>query len=369
MLPSLEWIMAAGLAIGLSAGFIMHRADFCLAAAFRDIFLFRNPFMLRAVLLLVAASALLFEIARRLGLLVFYPFPLLGAPSLSNVAGGALFGLGMVLAGGCVVGTLYRMGAGSFGSLLAFGGLLAGSALYAAIHPGWASFSRAATFFKGPLTVPQLLGIDPAAVVLPALLAAAFFFLKWRGEGKWDRPSGPRGYVEPWAASILLAVVGVLAYVAAGMPVGVTTSYAKMAACADSALFGGTLSDTVYFRTMPLDLVNPATGVVLKGGPGPAFDGIAVVQAPIILGIVLGGALSALSLRELGFRWRVPPAQLLAAFVGGLLMGLASRMAPGCNVWHLMGGLPILAFQSILFVAGLFPGAWLGARALEKIAS
>ena len=142
-----------------------------------------------------------------------------------------------------------------------------------------------------------------------------------------------------------------------------------MAAYVDSALFGGTLSGSVYFRTTPLDLVNPATGVVLKGGPGAVFDGIAVVQAPIILGVVLGGALSALSLREFGFRWRVPPVQLLAAFLGGLLMGLASRMAPGCNVWHIMGGLPILAFQSILFVLGLFPGAWIGARALGKIAT
>ena len=369
MLPSLGWIMAAGLAIGLSAGFIMHRADFCLVSAFRDPFLFRNPFMLRTVLLLVAASAVLFEIARGLGLLAFYPFPLLGAPSVSNIAGGALFGFGMVLAGGCVVGTLYKMGAGSLVSGVAFGGLLAGSAVYAAIHPLWASFSRAATFFQGRITVPQLLGLDPAAVVLPASIATAFFLLKWRREGKWGRPAGPSGSIRPWAAAVLLAVVGLLAYVAVGMPVGITTSYAKMAAYADSALFGGTLSNAAYFRATPLDVVNPATGVVLRGGPGPAFDAIAAVQIPVVLGVVLGGALSALSLREFAIRRKIPPAQFLAAFLGGSLMGLASRMAPGCNVWHLMGGLPILAFQSILFVAGLFPGAWIGARALDKIMS
>ncbi len=369
MLPSLGWIMAAGLAIGLSAGIVMHRSDFCLAAAFRDVFLFRNPFMLRTVFLLVAASALLFEAARRLGLLAFYPFPLIGAPSLSNVAGGALFGFGMVLAGGCVVGTLYKMGAGSLGSVVAFGGLLAGSALYATIHAPWASFARAATFLRGRTTVPQLLGLDPAAVILPALVPAAFLLLKWRRGGTWRRPAGPRGYIAPWAAAVLLAIAGLLAYVTAGMPIGVTTSYAKMAAYADSALLGGTLSNAAYFRTMPLDIVNPATGVVLRGGPGPAFDAIAAVQAPIILGVVLGGALSALSLREFGIRWKVPPPQLLAAFVGGSLMGIASRLAPGCNVWHLMGGLPILALQSILFVSGLVPGAWLGSRALVKIVS
>lgn len=369
MLPSLGWIMAAGLAVGLAAGFIMHRADFCLAAAFRDAFLFRNHFMLRTVILLVAASALLFEIARRLGLLAFYPFPLLGAPSLSNVLGGALFGIGMVLAGGCVVGTLFRMGAGSLGSLVAFGGLLAGSALYAAVHAPWTSFARAATFFRGRVTVPQLLGTDPGAVVLPALLLAAFLLLRWRKEGTWVRPAGPRGYLAPWAAAGLLAVAGLLSYVASGMPIGITTSYAKMAAYADSALFGGSLSDAAYFRTVPLDLVNPATGIVLRGGPGPVFDAIAALQMPIILGVVLGGAVSAVSLREFALRWRVPPAQLLAAFLGGALMGLASRLAPGCNIWHLMGGLPILAVQSVLFVAGLVPGSWIGSRALVRIVS
>ncbi len=369
MLPSLGWIMAAGLGIGLFAGVVMHRGDFCLAAAFRDIFLFRNSFMLRTLLLLVVASGLLFEAARRLGLLAFYPFPFLGAPSLSNVAGGALFGLGMVLAGGCVVGTLYRMGAGSLGSVAAFGGLLAGSALYAAIHPAWAAFARAASFPRARITVPQLLGIDPGAAVLAASLPAAILFLRWRRDGTWTRASGPRGYIPPWAAALLLAVAGLLAYVSAGMPIGVTTSYAKMAAYADAALLGGTFSGASYFRTVPLHIVNPATGVVLRGGPGPAFDAIAALQMPIILGVVLGGALSALLLREFGSRGKVPAVQVLAASFGGVLMGLASRMAPGCNVWHIMGGLPILANQSILFVAGLFPGAWLGARALGKIVS
>jgi hypothetical protein len=41
-------------------------------------------------------------------------------------------------------------------------------------------------------------------------------------------------------------------------------------------------------------------------------------------------------------------------------------MASGCNVWHLLGGLPIMAIQSMLFLAGLIPGAWLGARLLER---
>jgi hypothetical protein len=55
------------------------------------------------------------------------------------------------------------------------------------------------------------------------------------------------------------------------------------------------------------------------------------------------------------------------AAAGGLLMGLASRMAPTCNVWHLLGGLPILAASSILFFIGMLGGAFLGGILLARL--
>ena len=92
---------------GLAAGAIMHRSDFCIAGIFRDLFLGRQRVMLRALILLIAAIMLLTEMGRVLGLFSS-PAILFGPPSLANVLGGAFFGVGMVLAGGCVVGTLYR---------------------------------------------------------------------------------------------------------------------------------------------------------------------------------------------------------------------------------------------------------------------
>ncbi|HEY5997522.1 MAG TPA: YeeE/YedE thiosulfate transporter family protein, partial [Candidatus Deferrimicrobiaceae bacterium] len=133
-------IVLVVLFVGLVSGFVMHRADFCIAGAFRDLFLFRKTFMLRVLLLLVASSMLLFEGARRLGLLPLYPFPLLGAVSPANFGGGLLFGIGMVLAGGCVIGTLYRSGSGNVPAMAAMAGLVLGSGLYAEIHPAWSTF-------------------------------------------------------------------------------------------------------------------------------------------------------------------------------------------------------------------------------------
>jgi hypothetical protein len=91
-----------------------------------------------------------------------------------------------------------------------------------------------------------------------------------------------------------------------------------------------------------------------------------LTQLPILFGIIIGAAASALLIGEWHLRWRLPQRQYLSAFGGGIIMALASRMSPGCNVWHLLGGLPLLSLQSLLFLAGLLPGAWLGSRMLTR---
>jgi uncharacterized membrane protein YedE/YeeE len=134
-------VAVASLALGLAAGAVMHRSDYCLAGMLRDLFLFKRAGKLRSLVLLIVVTMLLFEGARLLGLLPNFPFPLFYAPSAANVVGGMLFGVGMVLAGGCVVRTLYRMGAGRLLSAVAFAGLLVGSGLYAEIFPFWSGSS------------------------------------------------------------------------------------------------------------------------------------------------------------------------------------------------------------------------------------
>ncbi|MEJ2201998.1 MAG: YeeE/YedE thiosulfate transporter family protein, partial [Desulfuromonadaceae bacterium] len=98
----------------------------------------------------------------------------------------------------------------------------------------------------------------------------------------------------------------------------------------------------------------------------PHLDAIALVQFPVMAGIILGSAGSALQLGEWHFFTRIPIRQCLWTLLGGTMMGLASRLAPACNVWHLLGGLPMLAGQSLLFLLGLFPGAWLGSKLLSR---
>lgn len=359
-------IVVSSLAIGLVAGVVMHRADFCVTASFRDMFLFRDFFLMRQMVLLVVVSMVLFESGRLAGLIPSGPFPLLGAPTLANVAGGFLFGIGMVLAGGCVVGSLYKMGAGSAAAALVFAGMLAGSAIYAEIHPQWSAFAQSTVLIRDAVTVPQWLGLSPAALSLPAAVLGSVWLAREFLAGRMQRPAFARGHLAPWRAAVILAVLGFASYVLIGMPMGITTSYAKLGAAIESLVAPGHVEGLAYFSLQSLDYTPPFSDRAIQGGPGPQLDAVAAIQYPLILGIVGGALASSIRLGEWRPQWRLPRRQTLSAIVGGLLLGLAARMAPSCNVWHLWGGVPILALPSLLFVAGLLPGTWAGTRLLTR---
>jgi len=323
---------------------------------------------LRALFLHVILTMVLFELARRAGFLPLYPFPILASPSLANVLGGILFGIGMVLAGGCVVGTLYKMGAGSLISTVAFVGLILGNLVYAEIHPWWSAFAKSTAFFKGRITLSQLFGVDPGILILPMVAISVIFLIRWRSQGKWTRQTEVEGYIQPWITAVVLSFLGLASYLAVGMPLGITTTYAKMAAMLENLVVPDHVAASAFYNLLPLNITHPATNVLLQGGPGPQLDYVWVIQFPLISGIILGSAGSAIQLKEFGgFRTRAPGRQLLMAFTGGVLLAMASRMAPSCNVWHLMGGIPILAMQSILFVLGLLPGTWIGSKILVRV--
>jgi uncharacterized membrane protein YedE/YeeE len=351
---------------GLAAGFIMHRADFCLTSMFRDLFLFGTIFKLRILLLLIVTSMVLFEAARLSGLLNLYPFPLFGPPSLATPFGGMIFGIGMVLAGGCVVGSLYKSGSGSVPSMIALVGLVAGSAIFAEIFSWWRPIATAATVFKGRVTLPQALGISPLVPVALVMAIAIPWAITVQRKGGWVRQTYTEGSMQPWRAALFLAVISVVFTLIIGTPLGITSSYAKTAAITEAAICPEHYAGLKFFQTTPMQYPQPFTGMLLRGGPGKELDAVALVQFPLILGIVAGGTLSALLLREFSIRWKLPLRQYLSAAAGGVLMGLASRMAAGCNVWHLLGGMPIMVMQSMLFLAGLLPGAWLGGRLLTR---
>ncbi|MDY0189608.1 MAG: YeeE/YedE family protein [Desulfuromonas sp.] len=353
-------IIVISAVFGLGSGIIMHRSDFCIAGMFRDLFLFRNSPWLRSLVLLIAISMLLFETARLLGILSYsLPSPLFGLPALTNLLGGIIFGIGMVLAGGCVVSTLYKLGAGSLPAACAFIGLLIGSTLYAEFQPQWQQLDNA-TRLSDAATLPQLLHLPQTLVIFITLVVLSAILYRWHIKGLLLRPSWVSGYLQPRTAAVLLAVIGLLSFSLLGMPIGVTTSYAKVGSFVEEILYPQHFAHLSYFHKQGFEYLLPLSNQTLHAGAGPFWDGLALVQFPLIVGIIVGSTLSAIRMKKFNCHFNIPPVQLLSALIGGIIMGLAARMSTACNIWHLLGGLPLLSLQSILFTLGLIPGAWLG---------
>lgn len=358
-------LAASLLLTGIIAGYVMHRSDFCMAGAFRDLFLFRSGAMLRPLLLLIVVAALLFEIERQAGL-VATPFPFFAPPTLFSLIGGFVFGLGMVLSGGCVIGVLYKIGGGNRPALLALAGLVLGSGLYAEVHRFVVPLARKTTLTDA-VTFSQWTGIPASWLVLALVLAGGALLWRWQRQGQMIRLSQAAGYLQPWKAAVWLALLSAVSVWLVGVPFGVTTSYLKWMALLEQQLIPGHLANMAIYTARPIQLVLPFAGGTLTGGAGPALDAVALMQYPLIFGMIAGASLSSWRLREWCWHGSVPGRQLLAAFAGGVLMAFGSRLTPGCNVWHLWGGLPIFALTSLLFVLGLLPGAWLGSRLIVRI--
>ncbi|MGI5878833.1 MAG: YeeE/YedE thiosulfate transporter family protein [Christensenellales bacterium] len=124
---------------GLAFGFILQRARFCFTASMRDPYLTGSTSITRAVLIAFAITSIAFTAIK-------YGYAANGLPipgqsyvapiSVATGVGAFIFGIGMVIAGGCASGTLMRVGEGFFMQVLSLIFFIAGS-LWGAHDYGW----------------------------------------------------------------------------------------------------------------------------------------------------------------------------------------------------------------------------------------
>ena len=100
---------------GIVFGMILQRSRFCFTAAFRDPILTGSTSLTRAVFLAISIGTIGFT-ALSFGSVLSGGKPVgmdsVEPLSILTILGGILFGVGMVIAGGCASGTLMRFGEG-----------------------------------------------------------------------------------------------------------------------------------------------------------------------------------------------------------------------------------------------------------------
>lgn len=128
-------VLAVACAFGLGFGFIISRAQICFTSAFRDLFITGRGYMAKAVILgmLVSTIGVFSYIMLGMPPKIFWAAP-------NAIIGGFLFGFGIVIAGGCECGWMYRAVEGQMHYIVVGIGNVIGSA---AVALSWDYYSDA----------------------------------------------------------------------------------------------------------------------------------------------------------------------------------------------------------------------------------
>jgi uncharacterized membrane protein YedE/YeeE len=259
-------------------------------------------------------------------------------PSL--LIGAFVFGIGMQLANGCGSGTLYTAGGGSGRMLIALLFFITGSVF-------------------GSLSLPSALalgGIDPvlasdylgpwgglAATLVSIALAAGLIVAVAKRRGANFMPS--RNYV---IGGIAIGLLSIAVFVAGGHPWSVTFGYTVWGAKIASAL-GFDFSHAAFWQW-----------------PGPKralADSVLSDTSSLTDFGMLFGAMAAAAASHPFARAAWPPVKsLLAAAVGGLLMGWGARLGFGCNIGAFVGGVASGSLHGWVWFAAALPGCLIGIR-------
>lgn len=171
---ALFWIL------GGCFGFILQKSRFCFTASMRDPYLTGSTSITRAVLIAFAITTVGFTAIKYGAFVKGLPIPgqsYIVPISLATVIGAFIFGIGMVIAGGCASGTLMRVGEGFGMQMLSLFFFIIGS-LWGAHDFGWWKLNF---ILKGPkVFLPDIFGWVGAVVVQLLVIAALYIAAdKW----------------------------------------------------------------------------------------------------------------------------------------------------------------------------------------------
>lgn len=352
VIGQLAGIGQAGLfAIGGGIGVTLYHASFGFTGGWRRLAVEGRGRALRAQMLMIGVTALVFIPLLHEGVLGGRGLVGAVAPvGVSVLVGAFLFGLGMQLGGGCGSGTLFTVGGGSLRMLATLTFFIVGAVVGTAHLPWWLGLPSLPPVSLGAVMGPA----GGIAVTLGGLALVAWLsvVIERRRHGSLEmaapagRPFAETIFRGPWSlpvAGLLLAGFNVATLLVAGHPWSITFAFGLWGAKTLQVV--GVPIDTWAFWTWP--------------GPAKALGASVLADATSVMnfGILLGAALAAALAGKFAPKARIPLASLLAAGLGGLLMGYGARLAFGCNIGALFSGIASGSVHGWLWFVAAFAGS------------
>lgn len=167
------------------------------------------------------------------------------------------------------------------------------------------------------------------------------FYKKWF-KSAWTYVTG----------AILLSVFQIVTLATTGNPWGVSGTFANWGAWIYRAV-GGNVDKWYYFSSK-------GAQATLNNGffndPGSMRN----------LGIIFGALFATLMASQFKIKKIKSKKQIIAASLGGLLMGYGARIGFGCNIGALYSGISSLSLSGWVYALFLFFGAVVGSKLLVK---
>ncbi len=348
-----QWRLGVLFAVGGLLGITLYHAAFGFTSAYRRAIVARDVSGVAAQLVMLGLAMVLFAPVLAEGEALGRGVSGAVAPVGVQVAVGSfLFGLGMQLGGGCGSGTLYTAGGGSTRMLVTLAAFVAGAFWGSLDLAFWGRLPS-----LGSISLARSLGWGWALALQLAFLAAIWLALRAYAAGAEQRPLWPGGMnwrrllAGPWPlllGAVLLAVLNWATLLVAGHPWSITWAFSLWGAKTAQAL--GWDPAASGFWTGRFQAAALEEGIFRD------------VTSIMNIGIMLG-ALSAAGLAgRFAPVWRVPLRSLLAAVIGGLLMGYGARLAFGCNIGAFFSGVASASLHGWLWIAFALGGTWAGVR-------
>ncbi len=349
-----------GFLIGFAFGAVVYRTNYCAMGSLSDIHTVGDWRRFRAWVLAATTAligATLLEAAGivdlSLSTYLIPTFDWVGHRAfnwLGHLAGGLIFGVGMVLAGGCPSRNLARAGGGDLRALITL--IVLGIAAYMTI---------------GGMLAPARAALERATSI--ALTGAP------SSQGLGDLLSAHAGLAPASARALVAALVATAAlaycfadakfrasplHIFSGVAVGLTV-------VAGWALTGLAYDEMAARPASPTSLtyIRPVGDTLqwlafYTATPMPGFGTASV------LGALLGAFIASISLRRFRLATFADTGDTVRNLLGAALMGVGGVMALGCTVGQAVTGVSTLALGSFVTFAAIVAGGFLGLRMLER---
>jgi uncharacterized membrane protein YedE/YeeE len=339
-----------GLLIGGAFGAAVYRTNYCAMGSLSDIHNFNDYRRLRAWILAATTALVGTRLLYAAGVVALDQSMYL-TPAINwfgYIAGGVMFGIGMVFAGGCPSRNLARAGGGDLRALLTLMvlGVVAYMALAGLVAPVRAGIERLTSFavpapsqgigdMFSALTGLARSSVNLVVTTLVASAALVFCF----NDAKFRNSR---------------------VHVLSGLAVGLTV-------VAGWALTGLAYDDMATRPVPPISLtyVRPAGDTLqwlalFTATPMPGF-GVASV-----FGALLGAFAAATAMGRFRLVTFADTGDTVRNLLGAALMGIGGVMAMGCTVGQAVTGVSTLAVGSFITFGAIVAGGFYGLRLLEQ---